>query len=81
MKENGNFISFVSPSHPFSLAVGPTNYQVPEYRGKVLTVCSTNTWPTVLDGSVRAREFTKVVTCHFGLDFDRVEDLWGAPLQ
>jgi hypothetical protein len=34
-----------------------------------------HTRATVLDGSVRAGELSKVVTCHLGLDLDGVEDL------
>lgn len=40
-------------------------------------VGGTNTGTTVLDGLVRDREFTKVVTNHLRLDFDLVELLTG----
>jgi len=38
----------------------------------------TYTGTTVLDGSVRARELSKVVASHLGLDLDGVEDLSNA---
>jgi len=34
-----------------------------------------HTRTTVLNGSVRAREFGEVVSCHLGLDLDGVEHL------
>lgn len=35
----------------------------------------TNTWTTVFDGFVGARELGEVVPCHFRFDFDGVEGL------
>ena len=49
--------------------------KVHQLCGLVQNSEDTYTRSTVLDGFVRARELSKVVTRHLRLDFDRVENL------